>query len=249
MEAYFISDIHLKSVNERNGQVLLRFLHSLVPDAGPGLHLFLLGDIFDLWLSDHAIFIKKYYSIIEIFKELRQKGAKLYYFEGNHDLHLSPYWRDQLGFEVYDKAAYFELGGRTVRVEHGDEINQDDLAYLRLRKFVRSMPIEFLAHYLPGKFWEEVGKLASHTSRKYSTDYRERTGPLLQEMIRKHALRGFESKPFDLIVSGHMHIKDDYEFDRTGGIRVRSINLGSWFDESGPQAFYMNSEKMEWIKL
>ena len=44
-KAYFISDIHLDNMQERNGEILLRFLHSLaaqekVPD------LYLLGDIF-----------------------------------------------------------------------------------------------------------------------------------------------------------------------------------------------------------
>ena len=36
MEAWFISDIHLKDMKERNGEILLRFLHSLA-DKDPAL--------------------------------------------------------------------------------------------------------------------------------------------------------------------------------------------------------------------
>ena len=35
---------------------------------------------------------------------------------------------------------------------------------------------------------------------------------------------------FDLIVSGHVHIRDDWQFE-SGDASFRSVNLGSWLDK------------------
>lgn len=228
MKAYFISDIHLKEMHERNGEILLRFLHFLTTDLQAGDCLFLLGDIFDLWLSDHPVFIKKYSEVIQCLQALQNAKVRLIYFEGNHDLHLAPFWKNELGFEVYTQAKVFDFHGFFVRAEHGDLINLEDKAYLRYRAFTRHPFIEFLGHNLPGIFWDRLGNWASKKSRAHSSSYREGHEELLIGMIRKHATRALQEGHFDLIVTGHMHVKDDYSIP---GSNSRSINLGSWFHD------------------
>lgn len=245
MIAYFLSDIHLKSVNERSGRDLLRFLTSMLQSRNEEeTHLFLLGDIFDLWLSDHEVFVRKFLPVIEPIRDLRTQGVKIYFFEGNHDLHIHPYWESQLGVKVYTSAAMFKLGPWKVRCEHGDEINQEDKAYLRLRATLRNSYVEKVGHALPGVFWDKLGGFLSHQSRQYSSGYRIEKEKSLVEMIRSHAERVYDDDPFDFIVSGHMHVRDDYEFQRNEK-KARSINLGSWFDE--PKIFKLTDQGAEWI--
>lgn len=246
MEAYFLSDLHLNEMDERNSQKLLRFLTSLADRCSEQTSIFLLGDVFDLWLSNHEVFLKKWAPLLQALKKLKARGARIIYFEGNHDMHLAPYWRDQLGVEIYVCAKVFQLGPWRVRCEHGDEINRRDLAYLRLRAFVRHPFMEFLAHTLPGKFWNAVGKRLSHESRKHSSADRQRMEDDLRGLIREHARRSWDEDPFDLIVSGHMHVRDDWTFEK-GERRVRSINLGSWFDET--KILVLNETAAEWRNL
>jgi len=59
-------------------------------------------------------------------------------------------------------------------------------------------------------------------------------------MIRAHAHRVYNEASFDLIISGHMHVKDDFEFQINNN-KVRSINLGSWFEE--PQVLKIENKK------
>ncbi|MBK7962081.1 MAG: hypothetical protein IPK04_13320 [Bdellovibrionales bacterium] len=66
------------------------------------------------------------------------------------------------------------------------------------------------------------------------------------EMIRHHARRAYEEAPFDLIVTGHMHVKDDFEF-HVGSRKIRSINLGSWFN--GTQILRMVDGHLDWLTL
>jgi UDP-2,3-diacylglucosamine hydrolase len=247
LEAWFISDIHLKTMQERNGQILLRFLHSLLARPNPQeLHLFMLGDIFDLWVSDHPIFVRKFQPLVDAVRDLKQAGARVTYIEGNHDMHVAPFWQKQLGVEVHVEAQYYEINGLRIRVEHGDLINLEDKAYLRYRSFMRHPWVEPLGHIVPGRFWQDLGDYASKKSRARSQNYTSRNEPRLIEMIRAHAHRVFEEKPFDLIVSGHMHVIDDYEF-QIGTQKIRSINLGSWF--KNVKALRLQGPHLEWIAL
>lgn len=247
MKAYFLSDLHLKSVNERNGRTLLRFLNSLLEEKDKtDFHLFFLGDIFDLWVSGHTVFIRKFYPLIAPIKELISQGAKVYFFEGNHDLHIKPYWEQQLGVRVYTEAKYFKLGPWNVRCEHGDQINLEDVAYQRLRSFLRHPTVENLGHKVPGIVWEKVGNFLSQTSRQYSSAYREEKEQELIKMIRQHAHRVFKEEEFDFIISGHMHVRDDYSF-KSNGKEVRSINLGSWFEE--PKILKLTNSGLDWVSI
>ncbi len=245
MVAYFISDIHLKSLNERNGRTLLRFLNSLVEQSQKeDFHLFLLGDIFDLWVSGHEVFVKKYDALIEPIRRLKEQGAQVYFFEGNHDLHIKPFWEKKLGVKVYTEAEHFILGPWKVRCEHGDQINLQDKAYQRLRYSLRHPLVENLAHKIPGEVWDKVGTFFSHTSRQFSSSYREEKNRQLVEMIREHAQNIHREKDFDLIISGHMHVRDDYSFKKRGK-DVRSINLGSWFED--PKVLKLTDQGADWI--
>jgi UDP-2,3-diacylglucosamine hydrolase len=230
VDAVFLSDIHLRSLEERNGQTLLRFLNSLEAQTGPAPAIFLLGDIFDLWVSKHKVFVRRYDALLQTLARLKAKGSRIIFFEGNHDLHLAPYWEKVLGAEVYVSASIFSVGGLRIRCEHGDEINREDEAYLKLRAFLRHPVTAFFGHTIPGGFWDYVGNKASHQSRKRSSIQREDSEEKLRLLIRAHGERVWEEDPFDAIVSGHLHIRDDWIFQKNGKA-IRSFNLGSWSDD------------------
>ncbi len=244
METYFLSDLHLKSINERNGQILLRFLRSL--EGKSPVRIFLLGDIFDLWVSGHSIFKNKYKELLTVIESLKSSGCEIHFFEGNHDLHIHPYWRDELGASVYTQAKVFDIDGLKVRCEHGDLINLEDKAYLKLRNFLRAPIVEKIGHTIPGEFWWNIGEILSPLSRKKSSSYRSINQKKLIEMIRQHAQRAYNQNHFDLIVTGHMHVRDDYTFE-INSKSVRSINLGSWFDQ--PAVLKLVNKKIEWVDL
>jgi UDP-2,3-diacylglucosamine hydrolase len=246
LEAWFLSDIHLKNMQERNGQILLRFLHSLLAKNPSQIHLFLLGDIFDLWVGGHSVFVRRFQPLADAIRDLRQAGARVTYIEGNHDVHVGSFWQKKLGCEVHVEAQYYEINGLMVRVEHGDLINLEDKTYLRYRSIIRHPWITPLGHIIPGKFWQDMGDYASKKSRARSQGFRTRNESKLVEMIRAHAVRAYAEKPFDLIVSGHMHVIDDFEFP-VGGGTSRSINLGSWYNDV--KVLHLTGRQLEWVPL
>ncbi|MGZ3743415.1 MAG: UDP-2,3-diacylglucosamine diphosphatase [Pseudobdellovibrionaceae bacterium] len=247
MEAWFVSDIHIKTMRERNSEVLLRFLHSLRSGNPQQTHLFFLGDIFDLWIGGHSAFVKKFQPLVDAIRDLKEAGARITYIEGNHDVHIHSFWKDKLGIEVFVEAQFYEINGLLVRVEHGDLINLEDTVYLRYRSLIRHPLIKPLGDLIPGKIWEGIGNYAARKSRVRSQSYRVSNEDRLIQMIRHHAHRAYAEKPYDLLVAGHMHVYDDYEFP-TGNGKSRSINLGSWYG-SKVKILKLGGTRAEWVEI
>ena len=240
MQAWFISDIHIKNINERSSIKLLRFLHFL-RDNSEATHLFLLGDIFDLWVGDSDIFQTKFQAIVDALADLKQKGMQVVYFEGNHDVHVKRFW-EKMGIPVHVEHQLVQLGPHKVRLEHGDYINPDDKTYIKYLEIIRHPKLEKLAYILPGKLLDEAGKLGSKFSRKKSSKRRERDQEKIRGMIHTYAQKMAQGSDFDYLITGHMHVRDEYKF----GSKI-SINLGSWYEE--PMALCLNDKGYTWKSL
>ena len=112
-----------------------------------------------------------------------------------------------------------------------------------MRTVLRTAPVENLVHILPGAIIQGIGNSMSRSSRKYtSSSLKARDDEAIKKMIRTHALKVFESdEPFDLIVSGHVHTRDDFSWKDSATSRdVRSINLGCWLKDVEPQALCLD---------
>jgi UDP-2,3-diacylglucosamine hydrolase len=193
-------------------------------------YLFLVGDIFDLWISNRAFFVQAYAEVIDRLRRLKAAGTKIYYFEGNHDLDLKKFWGDQMGFEVFQEAENFELFGHRVRVEHGDQMDPGDRGYLFLRWLLRTPVLVGLQRYLPNAFVKQIGQRASRASRDYTTNTKSTTEDRARAVIETHARSVFQERPFDIFISGHVHVSEDRVLEETGK-KFRCLNLGTWLTE------------------
>ena len=244
-EAYFLSDIHLKNLDQPEARVLL----GLLEDLGPRMkatHLFLVGDIFDFWLGGHGYFIQKFAPIVDHLRRIAASGVEVHYFEGNHDLYLRDFWQVELGIRVHVRACLFELGNLKVRVEHGDMLDPADRGYRFLRRLLRTPFIEYVGTRLPGGLLARIGRAASGTSRRYTSQHKTISDERARTTVRSHAEEAIREEPFDLIITGHVHVRDDHEFE-VGGRKARSVNLGSWADS--PCAFRITDTRREFLSL
>ena len=186
-------------------------------------------------------------------QKVRDAGIEVHFFEGNHDLHLETFWAREVGLKVHTDSAYFQLADKTVRVEHGDLINPEDSGYLFLRGLLRNPVVKTLALHLPGRLVTHIGERASGASREYTSTAKGLPQEQIRRLIRRHAESVFKTKPFDLLISGHVHVRDDIELSvdalpgAASGGKFRSVNLGSWFDSPG--AFVLSESRAEFIEL
>ncbi len=239
MASYFLSDIHLKGSGDPNYPILLRFLNTeKVLNAN---YLVLLGDIFDLWIGKHDFFANQYPDFIHRIKELCEQGVQVIYFEGNHDLYLKDFWQN-LGVQIEDKILHIEIEGHKMRLEHGDLANPDDKGYLFLRWLLRTPALKLLEKNLPAAVIQWIGENASKKSRKYTSSLKWDA----REVIRSYVEREAQKENFDVMITGHLHVKDEYGF-QLGNRSVLSINLGSWHDSA--KALQVTNDDLEFLEL
>lgn len=229
MRAIFLSDIHLRGAQDSRLGLFIQRLDEEIA-VGSLTQLYLLGDIFDLWVGAHQHFIHEYAELLGRLAKLREMGVEIHYFEGNHDLHLAGYWREQLGAIVHVEGVIVDLAGLRVRIEHGDQMNPDDRGYLRLRAFLRTPFMAWAAYALPGSVTEAIGRSMSRASRKWTASpvmFRDETQ--IRSIIVEHARRAWADEEFDVLIAGHVHVRLDEQLPLgTSNKNVRVINLGCW---------------------
>lgn len=245
MKALFVSDIHIIDFKEPRGLLFLNMLKRL-KGYQDLTHLFLVGDIFDLWIANHHYFINRYSHVINELRRLQMEGVEIHYFEGNHDLYLKSFWSKSLGFKVHEGPETFKLGKFTVRVEHGDQSDPEDKGYKFLRWFLRTPVMRFIAHSLPGAVVAWIGEWASEKSRKYTSEIKTVSDTKAIEKLRAHAQRERSRENFDILINGHVHVRDDFQFEADGR-SVRAVNLGSWFDR--PEYFFLSDQEQKFIGI
>lgn len=242
IKAYFLSDLHLTSPDDSRTGLLLRFLQSL-QSKDDITHLFLMGDIFDLWIGRQNYFLERWLPVTSELLRLHQRGVEIHYFEGNHDLYLDLYFGQQLGFKVYDGPIEMSLGPWQLRLEHGDQMDPEDRGYRFLRWFLRTPPLRLIARSrFSEKYIVRLGERMSHVSRDYTSTRKSISEAVAKDKIRTHAQKIYNKSRFDFLIAGHVHVTEDHPIGEG-----RVINLGSWLHE--PKVYLLSEKGGRFISL
>ncbi len=241
MRALFFSDLHLSDPKEPRYRLFIQLLSDL--EENPPSHIFFLGDIFDLWLANHQLFIDRHADVLKHWQALQRKGVQIHYFEGNHDLYLTEYFEGVMGLKVFRDPLRVRLGKYDLLLEHGDLSDPGDRDYLALKWLLRRSLVEFLAKKLPGWAVAAIGSRAASASRKYTSGFNKNFDEIIQR-LSLHAHKLYQLEPFDFIINGHVHVRADIKISATA---ARAINLGSWMGEPG--YFQLTEDRGEWISV
>lgn len=222
MKALFISDVHLQDAHSVKTTKVLDFLREKSVQFD---HIYILGDLFDVWPGTTNFLVDAFNPVIEVFKTLIRKGIQLHYIEGNHDFRLGKYFEEELGIKVYPNSLELVLNNRKIFLSHGDLGNPKERGYRILRKILRANWLHFLISPIPSKWIFLLGQKTSKASRGYQKANDQKT-ETIREVYRSTARDLFE-KGYDVVVMGHTHIPDDYVF-RVGNRDCRYLNTGDW---------------------
>lgn len=209
-----ISDVHVKAPHDEADKLLMRFLtHPLVASSE---YVLLLGDIFDLMAGDHPEYLRLFSHIFDRLDELLKQGKKIYFSEGNHDVHLERLFLKRWpGRElVPSQKPFIEIiDGKIYYFSHGDEHEVDNLSYQRYMRFIQSPPLRFVAnHVMPYRVLNFLGERASKGSRKKGSKIFNEEG--VRERFRQ-GVAATTSGQYDFVIGGHSHVKDVYSFGKS----------------------------------
>ncbi len=126
----FISDLHLAFEKPKITQLFVNFLENVAINASA---VYILGDLFDVWLGDDD-FMPPINKIKAQIKRLTSKGVKVYLQLGNRDFLIGAKFCQQTGIILLDEYTVINLFGVKTLLMHGDLLCTDDLAYQNFRQ-------------------------------------------------------------------------------------------------------------------
>ncbi len=221
----FISDVHLRGLNDECQKKFLEFLEEKRPHLA---RLFIVGDLFDFWVGYPATVYSAYFPILETLAGLRRDGVEIHYIEGNHDFHLGPFFKDFLGCKIYPDEANVELDGLKIVLLHGDLVNQRDYGGRMLRAFLRSRLVRYLIHMLPADLVWKIGHGASQVSHYFNHRHLDvRHEEKTKTLYRQFAEQKLKNSNAHILIMGHNHYPDEGGVN-VGGIEKYYYNTGDW---------------------
>ena len=103
-KVYFASDNHLGAPNliesQKREKIFVKWLDKIKEDAHS---IYLLGDLFDVWIEYKHVVPKGFVRVLGKLAELVDNGIPVYFFVGNHDMWMKGYFEKELGIKVFHK--------------------------------------------------------------------------------------------------------------------------------------------------
>mgnify|MGYP002508126192 FL=1 len=226
-KVYFLSDVHLGSCafdNDREReQKLVRWLTSIQDNASD---IYLLGDIFDFWYEYKYVIPKGFVRLLGKLAELSDKGVKLHFFIGNHDIWVRDYFEKELGMNVYLYDTVQEINGKRFYLAHGHRTGYRPwivklMHYVFHAGWVRRLYncIHPTINYWFGLKWSKNNRLHKH--KQEEAEYLGEDKEFLVQFAKEYSKTHPE---IDYFVFGHRHVMLDLMLSKT----ARVVYLGDW---------------------
>ena len=222
MRTIFLADAHLAASTEPNYRLLLQFLREL---EGNTETLFIMGDLFDFWLGFPTNPFRQYDDVLVALQSLVNSGCRLVYFEGNHDFHLGPVFRQQLGADIHRGPDILTVQGRKLFLCHGDQIHRADYGYRILRMLLHNRVIAAAIKCVPPSLALRIKAYLQHNSRASYLVKDQRWN--YREIIRTFA-RSARQRGCDGLVTGHFHSAFCEDLESPP---ITILSLGDWMEQ------------------
>jgi len=221
MATLFASDLHLDSESPWAIDAFLAFL------AGPARAaeaLYLLGDLFEVWVGDDDDSPDHDRTCVGL-KTLTEAGVPVYVIHGNRDFLLGEDFETRTGVKLLPDPVVVDLYGVRTLLSHGDVFCTEDPAYQQLRSIVRRPQFQrrFLALPLDAR-----RSLAS-AARAGSKAHTERTIPTIMDVNPEAVTRAFRATGARRLIHGHTH-RPAIHPGVVDGTNTERVVLAPWYE-------------------
>lgn len=216
----FVADVHLRREELAKRDALIGYLSGI---AAPGVHLYVLGDLFDAWVGPVQLETEPELGpVIEALGRFIDAGGKLTFFHGNRDYCMADYLTRRFGAETVYYWKIIDLDGRKTYLNHGDLLCTGDQLYQLARLVMRNrFLVGLFLRFFPPRLRLGFGLAYRGVSERRPAHRKERSG-ISRDKVRRLIRRGVE-----LIVFGHVHEHIDRVY-RVGDRQARLISLPVW---------------------
>ena len=220
----FISDLHLQ---DRSPALTNALVHFLAEQSGSCGALYILGDLFEVWLGDDARG-SCVDTVSDALRDFTQSGSKLFLMHGNRDFLIGNNFAAQCGAQLIQEPHRLGTAHGDIILLHGDSLCTDDLEYQHFRNMVRTVQwqSEFRSRSL-----EERAQFAQQARAQSQESVANKTEEIL-DVNQQAVLDCFESNGCTRLLHGHTHrpavhaVSLEQPID--GKLEATRMVLGDW---------------------
>lgn len=225
---YFASDFHLGVPNRESSlqreKLICQWLDAISSNAS---EIYLVGDVFDFWFEYKHVVPKGYIRLLGKLAELADKGIKITFFKGNHDMWTFGYLEEEIGAKVVSNELIIERNGKKFFIHHGDGLGPGDHGYKIIKKIFRNPVSVKLFGFLHPYFGVGLAKFLSRRSRLGKGNSDKIYLGDDKEFIPVFCKEKLQETHFDFFICGHRH----YPIELALGQNAKYINLGEWVND------------------
>ena len=219
----FISDLHLSPRSPGATALFLRFLDGRARQATA---LYILGDLFEVWVGDD-IDDAYHNRIIAALRAASEAGLQIFIMHGNRDFALGEQFAAAAGVRLLPDPYDLTLPEWSFVLSHGDALCLDDHAYQAFRAKVRDPEWQRRMRAKPHWMRVLLGRYLrwrSARGKRLNPVYEDLTPAATDDFLRDHAYATF--------IHGHTHqpATHDHFVD---GIHVERWVLSDWHEDRG----------------
>ncbi len=219
MTTLFISDLHL---DPESPEIARQFVAFLDGEARSADALYVLGDLFEVWLGDDDP-DPAARDIVAALRRLTDSGVPCYVMHGNRDFLIGRRFCEATGARLVDDGTVVDVHGQRVLLMHGDLLCTDDTSYQRLRRIVRNPIVKWtLAHLGLAR-----RRALAQKMREGSRMHTGATAPEIMDVNATAVAAAFRANHVATMVHGHTHRPAVHELV-VDGEEVRRVVLGDW---------------------
>ena len=211
----FISDLHLQASEPATVAACLHYLQATPADA-----IFLLGDIFEVWVGDDALQDPGSFEaqVCAQLQAAAQRSA-LYFMHGNRDFLAGNAFLQHCGITGLPDPTVLTFAGQRYLLSHGDLLCVDDVDYQRFRVQARShaWQQQFLAQPL-------AMRRAQARGIRQESEARKQSGTVYADVDRPSAIAWLQAAQAHTLIHGHTHRPADHAL--TPGLQ--RVVLSDW---------------------
>lgn len=218
---YFISDLHLGEDFPEITACFESFMRETAPKADA---LYVLGDLFELWLGDDNVTLFNSH-IARIFKQT-SRHVPIYFIHGNRDFAIGKAFAEKAGFTILDEQTVIDLYGTPTLLLHGDELCTRDIEYQKFRKKARSKWWKTLMGSLP----LPLRRYLANRGRKLSKNNKQRLAANIMDVTPDEVVLALEKHNVQTMIHGHTHRPNIHNL-QANNKPAKRIVLGDWYDQ------------------
>ena len=227
-KALLVSDLHLESSRPDITSSFFSFLQSV---RGQCDALYILGDLFELWIGDDEESHLSS-SVANELSLLQSSGTPIYLMHGNRDFLIGSDFSTQCGAQLIEEPYILELGSQRIVLLHGDVLCSGDTDYMEFRAMVRQQAwqSEFRSRSL-----EDRQAFAAH-AREQSQYATSTKSSEIMDVSPDEVTRLLQKLQLISMIHGHTHRPAVHTLDLPdpiqGVTQAKRVVLGDW-DKQG----------------